>query len=221
MLQLRNHGNFVGETANQPGIPSIFVDYPEIFGPALDRLMPEGRLDTFQRHKLRLYGAVARSLGRFGSVDVAPVWRVNSGTAYSHTASTPLTAVQLARNPGYLANEVNPLVRQTIFFDGRGQSTFKGYGVVDLAATYSIPVWKSAAPWVKVEIYNVFNNQKQIAWDRTVSVDPASPPDANGLRTGFIKGPRYGMATSDNQFPQPYLGQNGGRAFRMALGVRF
>ena len=42
-IQLRNHGNFVGETARQPGIPSVFGDFPEIYEPALDRLMPEGR----------------------------------------------------------------------------------------------------------------------------------------------------------------------------------
>src|SRR5690606_4605793 len=44
-LQLRNHGNFAGEAASQPGIPSIYRNFPEIYGPALDRLMPEGRLD--------------------------------------------------------------------------------------------------------------------------------------------------------------------------------
>ena len=152
---------------------------------------------------------------------MAPIWRVNSGTVYSHTASLPLTAAELARNPGYPAININPAVRQTIYFGERGQYSFKGYGVFDLAASYAIPVWKSAAPWLKVEIYNTFNNQKQIAWDRTVSVDQNSPLDANGIRTGYIEGPRYGMATTDNQFPQPYPGQNGGRAFRAAFGVRF
>ena len=77
------------------------------------------------------------------------------------------------------------------------------------------------APWLKVEVYNALNNQKQIMWDRTVGVDPNSPRDANGIPTGFVEGPRYGQATNDNQFPQPYLGQNGGRAFRAAFGVRF
>jgi hypothetical protein len=112
-------------------------------------------------------------------------------------------------------------VRQTVFFGERGENSFKGYGVMDLAATYTIPTWRTVSPWVKFEIYNAFNNQKQIAWDRTVGPDPASARDANGLPTGYIKGPRYGMATSDAQFPQPFLGQNGGRAFRMAFGMRF
>jgi carboxypeptidase family protein len=220
-LQLRNHGNFVGESAARPIPDSVFGNYPEIFEPALDRLLPEGRLDNYQQHKLRVYGIYTSPFGRFGSLDVAPVWRVNSGTVYSHTATLPLTAVQLARNPGYPAININPAVRQTIFFGERGENSFKGYGVVDLAATYTVPVWRALAPWLKLEIYNALNNQKQIAWDRTVSVDQNSARDANGIPTGFIRGPRYGTATSDTQFPQPYLGQIGSRAVRLAFGIRF
>jgi len=220
-VQLRNRGSFAGEAASQPGIPSIFGDYPEIFGPALDRLMPEGRLDNYQKHKLRVYSVLMQPLGRFGSLDVSPLWRVNSGTVYSLTASIAIPQAQLARNPGYPANVINPFVRETVYFGERGGSDFKGYGVLDLAVTYRIPVWRSVAPWAKVEVYNTLNNQKQIAWDRTVSPDPNSAPDANGISTAYIKGPRFGQATTDNQYPQPYPGQNGGRAFRMAIGVRF
>jgi hypothetical protein len=50
---------------------------------------------------------------------------------------------------------------------------------------------------------------------------PNGPKDTNGLPTAYIQGPRFGQATNDNQFPQPYPGQNGGRAFRIAFGVRF
>jgi hypothetical protein len=220
-LQLRNHGNFAGESAGRPIPDSVYGNYPEIFGPSLDRLLPEGRLDNYQQHKLRVYGIYTTPFGRFGSLDVAPIWRVNSGTVYSHTASLPLTAVQLARNPGYPTVNINPAVRQTVFFGERGENSFKGYGVLDFAATYTVPVWRTVAPWLKLEIYNALNNQKQIAWDRTVSVDQNSARDANGIPTGFVQGPRYGTATSDNQFPQPYLGQNGGRALRLAFGMRF
>ena len=220
-LQLRNHGNFAGESAGRPIPDSVYGNYPEIFGPSLDRLLPEGRLDNYQQHKLRVYGIYTTPFGRFGSLDVAPIWRVNSGTVYSHTASLPLTAVQLARNPGYPTVNINPAVRQTVFFGERGENSFKGYGVLDFAATYTVPVWRAVAPWLKLEIYNALNNQKQIAWDRTVSVDQNSARDVNGIPTGYILGPRYGTATSDNQFPQPFLGQNGGRAIRLAFGVRF
>jgi hypothetical protein len=220
-LQLRNHGTFVGEAANQPGIPSIYGNYPEIYAPALDRLMPEGRLDNYQQHKLRVYGNYGQSLGRFGSLDVTPLWRVNSGAVYSLTTSVAVPAQMLARNPGYLSSDVSAATRPTVFFGERGAYGYKGYGVMDLATTYNIAVWKSLKPWFKVEVYNLLDNQKQIAWDRTVSADATSSVDANGLRTGYTPGPRFGQATAGTHFPTPYPGQNGGRAFRIAFGARF
>jgi hypothetical protein len=220
-MQIKDNGNFAGEAAGQPGIQSPLGDFAEILGPALDRLMPEGRLDSFQRHKLRVFGVYSQPFGRFGSLDLSPIWRVNSGRVYSLTAGMAVPAVQLARNPGYPTNDINPAVRETVFFGNRGAYQFKGYGVVDLAATYAIPVWRSASPWFKLEMYNVLNNQKQIAWDKTVTVDRAGAVDANGIPTGYIKGARFGQATNDNQFPQPYSGQNGGRAMRVAFGARF
>jgi hypothetical protein len=220
-LQIKNDGNFAGESANAPGTQSPYGDFPEILGPALDRLMPEGRLDSFQRHKLRVYGIVSQSFGRFGAVDLSPIWRINSGTVYSLTAVMTLPAAQLARNPGYPVNDINPGVRETVFFGARGEHQFKGYGVIDLATTYRLAIWKSAAPWFKLEMFNLLNNQQQIAWDRTITVDRASALDGNGIPTGYIKGPRFGQATADTHYPGPYLGQNGGRAFRVAFGVRF
>ena len=220
-LQLRNEGTFAGEAANQPGIPSVYGNYPEIFGPALDRLMPAGRLDSYQQHKLRVHAVVSQPLGRFGSLSLAPIWRVNSGGVYSLTASIPVPARQLARNPGYPAADISAATRETVFFGDRGGYELKGYGVMDFAGTYNATAWKSVQPWAKVEIYNLLNNRKQIGWDRTISVDAASALDANGIPTGYIKGPRFGQATSGAHFPQPYLGQNGGRTVRMAFGVRF
>jgi hypothetical protein len=220
-LQLRNNGTFSGEATNQPGISSIYGNFPEIFGPALDRLLPEGRLDNYQQHKLRVATIYQQPLGRFGSVDVVPLWRVNSGGVYSLTSAIRVPAVQLARNPGYPATDINPATRETVYFGDRGGYDFKGYGVMDLATSYNLAVWKSARPWVKLEVYNLFNNQKQIAWDKTVAVDPASARDANGIPTGYIEGAQFGRATNGNQFPQPYLGQNGGRALKIAFGTRF
>ncbi|HEY6359939.1 MAG TPA: TonB-dependent receptor [Vicinamibacterales bacterium] len=220
-LQLRNHGTFAGEAANQPGIPSVYGNFPEIYGPALDRLAPAGRLDNFQRHKLRVYGNYAQSLGRFGSVDFTPLWRVNSGGVYSHTVSVATPAQLLAQNPGYAASDVSAATRQTLFFGERGAYDFKGYGVMDFAATYNLTVWRSLRPWFKVEVFNMFDNQKQIAWDRTVAAKAAGALDANGYRTEYTEGPRYGQATAGTHFPTPYPGQTGGRAFRIAFGTRF
>ena len=83
-----------------------------------------------------------------------------------------------------------------------------------------MPVWKSAQPWIKVEFYNLPNNDKLIAWDKTVTPDNNGPKEANGLPLNNIQEPRFGQATVDNQFPQPIPGQNGGRLFGMALASR-
>ena len=221
-LQIRNNGSYEGEAPGQPANVSIYADFPEVLGPALDRYMPDGRLADFQRHKLRVYGIYTGELGRFGSIDISPLWRVNSALSYSLIAGgVPLTPIELARNPGYPATDISPATSDNIYFGERGQYLARGYGVLDLAATYSIPVWKTARPWLKVELYNLFNNQKLIGGDRSVTPDENGPRDANGLPTAYILGPNFGNATNDNQFPQPYPGQNGGRVFRMAFGIRF
>jgi hypothetical protein len=68
----------------------------------VDRLQPDGRLFDYQRHKLRVFGIYNPKFGRFGSASLGPVWRVNSGTVFSYIAQAyPITAIELARNPGY------------------------------------------------------------------------------------------------------------------------
>jgi hypothetical protein len=222
-LQLKNDGNSNVEAANQPGITSLVGNYPEIFGPALDRYVPQGRLADYQQHKLRMYGTYTLGMGRFGAIDLSPIWRVDSGHVFSYIASqVPLTAIELARNPGYPANDINANTAQDLFFGQRGAGQFPGYGVLDFAAGYNIPVWKSARPWIKFEVYNVLDNEKLIGWDVTVTPDPNSPKDASGLPTGYIKGANFGKAIQDTgSFPQPVPGTIGGRLFRMALGFRF
>jgi len=173
-LQVKDHGNFAGEAAGVPGAQSIYGDFPEIYAPALDRLMPYGRLDSFQRHKVRAYGTYTQSMGRFGSVTSR---RSGASTRAACTASRRRRRFRRRSsraNPGYPANDVNPAVARPCSSATGGQYFFKGYGVMDFAATYAIPVWKSASPWFKVEVYNVRNNQKQIAWDKTISITAAN-----------------------------------------------
>ena len=214
-VQVRNHGNFEGEAANSPGIGSVFGDYPEIIDAA--RSNPEGRLDDFQRHKLRVWTIVNLGLGRFGALDIAPLWRYNSALTYSHAANVAVTAAQRANNPGY----ARVPTAQTIFFGERGSHEFAAYGLVDLSATYEVPVWQRIRPWLRFEVLNVLNNDKLIAWNTTVMADPNSPLDSNGLPTGYIQGPLYGRGTATTHYPRPRPGMTGGRTFMGALGVRF
>lgn len=214
-VQLRNHGNFEGESANNPGTGSVFGDYPEIF--VTERNNPDGRLDDFQRHKVRVWTIVNVDFGRLGSLDVAPLWRYNSALTYSLTANVPLSAIQRANDPGY----VRVPTSQTIFFGERGSQQFAGYGLVDLAATYQVPVWQRIRPWVKLEVLNVLNNDKLIAWNTAVAADPNGPADANGLPAGYTPSGTFGRGTATTHYPRPRPGMTGGRTFLAALGVRF
>ena len=214
-LQLRNHGNFEGESANNPAIGTLIGDYPEIYN--AQRSFPSGRLDDFQRHKVRVWATYGLSLGSFGRVDIAPMYRFNSARTYSLVATVPLTAQQTARNPGYARLPT----AQTVFFGARGSETFAGFHLTDLSATYAVPVWQSLRPWFKVEVLNLFNNQKLISWDTTITAATAGATDADGIPLTYVKGANFGKGTSNANYPRPRGGMDGGRTFLLAAGVRF
>ncbi len=212
-LQMKNDGNFEGETPNPTG--TAFGDYPELL--SLARSAPDGRLDDFQRSKVRVWADYHADLGHYGSLTVAPVYRYNSAKTYSLVLNgQPLGAVQAARNPGYAGTPT-----QQIFFGERGSQSFESFSLVDLAVTYGIPVWRSAQPWIKFQAFNVLNNQKLIAWDTTITADAASARDENGLPTGYVQGPRFGQGTANSHYAAPRPGTDGGRMLDFAVGFRF
>jgi hypothetical protein len=219
-VQLRNHGNVEGEIAGRPGAPSPFGDYPEVL--TAERHFPVGRLDDFQRHKVRVWSTYLVDMGRFGGLDVSALYRYGSGLTYSLRANgEALSAVQqaLVRDAGYAGLPGGGV--QTIFFGGRGSESFKGAGLVDLNVGYNVPVFKSFRPYVKVELMNVLNTQTLTSFDTTVAANWAGPVDALGLPTTYVKGPRFGQATRNADYPAWRTGQPGGRAFLAAVGLRF
>ena len=212
-VQLKNDGNFEGETPNPAGSP--FGDYPEML--SMERSAPGGRLDDFQRSKVRLWADYHAGLGRYGSLDLTPIYRHNSARTYSLVLNNqPLSVIQAARNPGYAGTPLQP-----IFFGSRGSQSFESFGLVDLAVTYGVPVWHSAQPWIKFEWFNVLDNRKLIAWDTTILPDAAGVRDEFGLPTGYVQGPRFGQGTANSHYPGPRPGADGGRAFDVAVGFRF
>ena len=217
-VQLRNEGNFEGEGTNQPGVPSIAFDYPEVFTPA--RNYPFGRLNDFQRHKIRIWGIYNLGLGPAGDVDLAGIWRYNSGQTYSLVAGgVPLTSQQemVLGELGY----ANVPTGQSLYFDARGTEDFKGYGLFDVSVQYQIPIWRTAEPFFKFELLNVFNNDTLIGWDTRVEPDYDGPVDDLGLPLNYIEGPRFGEGTSPGDYPPWRAALDGGRAFLMSLGFRF
>ena len=216
--QINNDGNFEGEARGQGAISSNAFDYPEIT-PAT-RYFPTGRLENFQRHKVRIWSTYILDIGRAGALDLGGIWRYNSGRAYSISADFGTTAIQegILADLGYVDG---PSSRTIYFSGGRGSETWDGYGLLDLAVNYRIPVWDSLSPRIKFELFNVFNNDKQIGGNTSVSADPDSPVDELGIPTGFIEGSNFGEATSVNPFPQYIANLDGLRTFRMSLGLTF
>ena len=219
-IQLTNDGNFEGEAPNSPAVSSAAFDWPEIT-PA-NRYFPSGRLAGFQRHKARIWGIYSLDIGpRHGTVDIGGMWRYDSARVSSLQANNqPITPTQrqLITELGYASG---PTPRTLYFSEGRGSERFKGYGLFDLSLQYRIRKWPSLAPWIKAEIFNVFNNGKQIAWDTVVLPDTTGPTDDLGLPTDFVTGPRFGQATSVDHFPHYIPGLDGLRTIRIAVGVRF
>ena len=67
-------------------------------------------------------------------------------------------------------------------------------------------MFRQVRPFFKFDVFNLFNNDKQISWNTTVRQDPSSPRDELGLATGYIKGASFGQAASNTNFPQSIVG---------------
>jgi hypothetical protein len=228
-VQLKNDGNYEGENTNQPGIGSQIGNYPEAFTAA--RNFPDGHLQGFERSRLRLWGIYDWNAGRFGDVSVSGLLRVESARTFTYgVTNQALTAVQagILNNAGYPDGPAS----QTVYFDDRGTGTFAGYGAFDMSVNYNVPVFRTLRPWLKADLFNVFNNQKLIAWNTTVSQNKAAGVDALGLATSFTPGKSFGTATGNTvsnlslsgipAYPIAYNGaQAGGRTFRISVGFRF
>jgi hypothetical protein len=244
-LQLKNDGNYEGEGSNTPGStvfansPSIIGNFPEAFN--ADRNYPDGRLPTFERNRLRLWTIYGLRMGRYGDLSLSGLWRLDSALTYSLAArnqSLTSTQVALMSAAGYpdAANlaALGPISGNAVFFGPLGSEQFAGYTVVDTSVNYNIPVFRTLRPWVKFDVYNLFNNEKLIAWSTTIRQDTATSRDALGLRTGYqpTTPATYGTATGNtvsnlfvsaiNAYPLAFGGAPaGGRTIRVAVGFRF
>jgi hypothetical protein len=211
-LQLENDGNQEGEGTNTPGAPSVFSGYyPELFNES--RTYPIGRLNDFQRHRVRVWTTYDLSLGKAGSLIMGGLYRFDSGTAYSIVSlARPLTSIQRGIAAALYPDE--PGSQDIYYSEGRGSENYESAHLFDLAFTYSVPIYKTVRPWVKFEIRNLFNSTPLILYNTTVTPDNNSPRDALGIPTGYIRGANFGRATSTTHYPFP-------REYFVALGIRF
>ncbi len=206
--QLENDGNFEGEGTNTPGVTSTFGNYPELLVPG--RNYPTGRLNDYQQDRVRILSNYNVDLGRAGNLIFGLIFNYDSGLTYSLSdTNEPLSAVQLARNPGY-----SNLPLQTVFFGERGSQEFDATSSVDLSVNYSLPLWRSVEPWVQFQARNVFNTEDQIFGNTTVISNRNGPVDADGIPTTFTLGGNHGNATTNGHYLNP-------REYFLSAGIRF
>jgi hypothetical protein len=209
-LQLKNEGDFEGEATNQPALSSAYGDYPELL--TASRNFPLGRLSSFQRSRLRLYGRYQFDLRKKGTLELGGLFSYDSPLSYSLVAANQsLTDGQLARDPGYpdLGG-----VTQSIFFGERGIGSYESAHLFDLALRYDVPVVGRVRPYFKAQVRNMFDSQPLIAYNTTIIPNDKGPVDAYGLPTTYTKGAKFGQATSNSDFPSP-------RTFLFSLGMTF
>jgi len=206
--ELRENGNYEGQVSNF--FPSAGVEqFPELFDKA--RSFPEGRLQDYEKDLIRVWTIYDFDLHRAGSLSLSLLGSYHSPLTYSLVATAvPLTAEQMARDPGYAA----PPRTQSVYFGGRGSQEFKAWTTFDVAIHYGVPIFRSLSPYLKVDVRNVLNDRTLIGWDSTVFPDPNSPKDALGLATGYIKASTFGTARSNLDYPIP-------REYRFSMGIRF
>ena len=120
-------------------------------------------------------------------MSVSGLVRVDSGLAYS-LAQRNVAPTATQRNILTAAGYPDSLGTAIVFFAERGSETFAGYGMLDTSVHYNVPVFKDLRPWIKFDVYNLFNNQKLIAWSTTVSQNAATrgrqPRPAHRLHAG-------------------------------------
>jgi hypothetical protein len=157
------------------------------------------------------WGNYSLPLGRFGTPDLSLLYRFDSPQTYSLAAnSVPLSA----RQDSLLAPYASGPTSQTLFFDERGSEEFASTNIFDFGLTYQVPVFRTLRPWLKFDVFNIFNNDTLRTWNTTVVADPNSALDSLGLPTGYTPGPLFGQGTSNVNYPRA-------RGWQMALGFRF
>ena len=108
-----------------------------------------------------------------------------------------------------------PSSRTLLYYSaGRGSELYNGSGRFDLSLHYDIPVWRSLRPWLKIEWYNLTNNDKLLYFNTTIRPDADGPRDALGIPTTYTEGDRFGEATSAGDY-------RSARSFLIAWGFRF
>jgi hypothetical protein len=185
-------GNYEGEALNQPASGSVFGFRER--GLPIGNAAPYGYLAPDIRHRATAYGTYRFDFGRAGDLSTSGIVNYRSGRNWSRTASVSLASV-----PQYASSSNQTYVH---FFDGRGENRFDDVWSFDVAARYALPIFGRVAPFVKVEVLNVMNNESLLSFQTTGSASVV-----NGVLTWFPSGNADPRSATYNATCNPDSGQ--------------
>ena len=208
--QFTNDGNFEGEGTNTPGTSSVIGDYPEIRSRFAH--FPEGALNDFAEHKLRLWTTYNLNFNRAGNLSIGFLMNYDSGRTFTATDSIGITATQdaILASAGY----IDAPSSQTIFFGERGNVEFDDALTFDLSLNYTFTLFSDLELWIKADIFNVFDDDTQIAGRSAVDANFDGPLDSLGIPTTFTLPSNFERARNNADFVNP-------QEYQFTVGFRF
>ena len=208
-LQLTNDGNFEGEGTNTPGSSSVIGDYPEIRSEFSH--FPSGRLDDFQRHKVRAWTNYNLGLGRAGNVNFGLLMNYDSSRVRSRTDTEPIFGGQTAiLNSLYVDGPSS----QVLYFGERGDVEFDDALTFDLSVNYQFQLFGDFDFWLKADVINVFNDDAQTDGRFAVNAVRGGPTDALGIPTTYTEPSNFRAPINNASFVIP-------REYKFTVGFRF
>lgn len=183
-------GNYEGEALNQPASGSIFGARERAIN--LDFAAPYGYLAQDIRHRANAYATYRFDFGRAGDLSTSGIVNYRTGLPYNRIGSVGLSPVaEYASSSG----------SYSWFHNGRGNNRFDGVWSLDTALRYSVPVIWRVAPFFKLDIRNVLNNDQLISYQTT-----GTSAVVNGVRTWFPSGNADPRAANYNPSCNPDSG---------------
>lgn len=191
MYQIENDGNFEGEVMNQLVIQLMIGSMFEFFLFEWNFLI--GCFVVFQEYKVWLWSNYQFEFGCFGYLNVGGLVNYDLGMFYSLVDNSFLIIVQqVVGDLGY----VMLLMMSNVFFGECGLQFFDDVVMFDFVLCYGID-FGCIQLWIKVEIFNVFDNDKFVIWDIEIFGNIGGLFDVFGLLMIFIEGFNFGWVMDD------------------------
>ncbi|MEM1179028.1 MAG: TonB-dependent receptor [Acidobacteriota bacterium] len=208
--QITNDGNFEGEGTNTPGTSTVIGDYPEIRSQF--NHFPEGRLNDFAEHKIRLWTTYNLNFNRAGNLSIGFLMNFDTGRVFTATDSVGITAIQnqILDDLGYVDGPTS----QTLFFGERGNVEFDDALTFDLSFNYTLNLFSDFELWIKADVFNILDEDAQLAGRSAVDANFDGPLDSFGLPTTFTTPANFERARNNADFVAP-------REYQFTVGFRF